>query len=570
MEALSHTPEHRFSDFLVKQIELERKFCNLHQKKNGVFLTSNVSVINSVLSKVPSDEKIFTYSYLEPSCGYGAFLIQLIIKAYLIQPKKSQIEEFIQNKIFFIDIDPEMIKFAEHNICELFHFLFNAKYLGSFNSYISDFTMLNNYIDDDSNCLRLLYGNIDFIVGNPPYVTLYGRRDQKKNEEQRIYYLNNYIQFPNTLKNGKINYVMLFIEHGLKFLKKDGTLSFVIDVSFFETAYLHCRKYLVQNYTIESLTYNLQGFENVASGQLIINIRNRLPNGNSVHVVDAETSNQIYINQDTWNTPSDEYKFRISHCGESDKIIEKIIKMGDPTLKNIYSQKNLRTCVMLLDMEDKFTSQNLSKNVTSYPYYRGSTGLKYKYSPLNHLIYFNYDKNLQDRINDELKAELTLKGIKNKKRLGLGEPIIYDNPKVYIRQSAKELIASYDEHPSAANNSLYVFSLRDNSVESIIFLKYLCGLINSTIYTFFAQSRRIIRYNKGKQPQIKTSDLYQIFIPQDFKLKEKIAILVDKIYKDPINIEAYKNEIDVTLYSYYSFTQAEINAVKNSIESFLQ
>ncbi len=569
MEALSIIPDEEFTKFLAKQVELESKFCSLLQKQNGVFLTSDFSVINFVLEKIPNDESIFSHTYLEPSCGYGAFLIRLIIKAYTINPKKADIEKFIQTNLYFVDIDSEMIAATESNISELFSFLFGTEYSGGFNSFITDFTIFDDLLPGSCEGLHALYGKFDFVLGNPPYVTLYGRRDKKKNEEQRIYYLNNYSQFPDTLKNGKINYVMLFIERGLQFIKKGGILSFVIDISFFETAYLHCRKYLVENFKIESIIYNIQGFENVASGQLILRIKNTPPSENSVIVIDAETGKKTNIKQKNWNTPSDEYKFRISHCSQSDEIIQKITNKNDPTLKLLYPRKNLRTCAMLLNMEEKFTRVVPSKKVTSYPYYRGSSGLKYKYSRLHHLKYFNYDKTLQDRINDELKEELTLKGIKNKKRIGLGESLIYDNPKVYIRQSAKELIASYDENPSAANNSLYVFSLRDNSEESISFLKYLCGLLNSEIYTFFAQNRRIIRYNKGKQPQIKTSDLYQIFIPQDKELKKTISTLVDKIYKNPAMMESYKKGIDSVIYSYYDLTQNEINTVKSSIESFL-
>lgn len=115
-------------------------------------------------------------------------------------------------------------------------------------------------------------------------------------------------------------------------------------------------------------------------------------------------------------------------------------------------------------MEDKFVFEtNKNNTIKTYPYYQGSKGLAQKYDSFNFSKYFYYDKELQDKINNELKEELTLKGIKNKKRLGLGETVIYDNPKVYIRQSAKEIIASYDENSSSANNSLYVFSLRDNS-----------------------------------------------------------------------------------------------------------
>jgi len=570
MEAISQDLDDKFSDFLTNQSELEREFCNLNQKQNGVFLTSDSSVIDGVLVTVPNDRSIFNKSFLEPSCGQGAFLIKLIIKAFLISSNESDVTNFIQNKLYFVDIDPEMIKATKTNISNLFIHLFRKEYKGRFNCFTADFSRLDDALTDKECRISNLYQTIDFVVGNPPYITLYGRRDKKKNEEQRIYFLNSYAQFPSSLKNGKINYVMLFIERGLMFLKKGGQLSFVIDVSFFETAYMYCRKYLVENYTIESLTYNVQSFDGVASGQVILVVSNNMPENNSVLVINSETKEKSCIDQRLWNKPNDEYKFRISHCSKSDEILDKIFSKGDPTLKDIHPKKNLRTCVMLLNMEDRFTSTVKSKSVPSYPYYRGSNGLKYKYSKLNHLKYFNYDKKLQDDINDELKEELILKGIKNKKRIGLGETLIYDNPKVYIRQSAKELIASYEERPSSANNSLYVFSLRDDSPTSIAFLKYVCGLMNSTLYTFFAQQRRIIRYNKGKQPQIKTSDLYQVFIPDDTKLKEKITGLVDNIYSDINHIEKNKEEIDSLLYKYYMLDSEDVETIKRSIESFLQ
>lgn len=570
MEAISNTLERKFSSFLTEQAKLESDFCNLNQKRNGVFLTSNFSIIDSVLGSVANDKNILVNTFFEPSCGQGVFLLKLIIKAYLVSSKITDISNFIQDNLYFVDINPEMIKTTKNNISDLFFYLFKKEYKGRFNCFVADFTQLDDTLTAKDNELSLLYNTFDFVVGNPPYVTLYGRRDKKKNEDQRIYYLNNYSQFPSSLKNGKINYVMLFIERGLEFLKGGGCLSFVVDVSIFETAYSHCRKYLIENYTIESLTYNIQGFEGVASGQVILVVSKKIPKDNSVLVIDSENGNKTYIKQSLWDKPDDEYKFRISHCRKSDKILEKIFNKEDPTLKELHPKKNLRTCVMLLNMEEQFTSSEKLSSVASYPYYRGSSGLKYKYSNLNHLKYFNYDKDLQDRINDDLKEKLTLQGIKNKKRIGLGETLIYDNPKVYIRQSAKELIASYDEKPSSANNSLYVFSLRNNSPETIIFLKYVCGLINSTIYTFFAQQRRIIRYYKGKQPQIKISDLYQIFIPQHIELVENITCLVDSIYNDSIHIAKYKKEIDALLYAYYGLSHGEITTIENSIESFLQ
>lgn len=557
-----------FERFLVNQTKLEQDFCKSNQKSNAAFLTNNTLVIDLVLKKVPEDKSIFDSSFLEPACGQGVFLIKVILKAFSVSPSMSVISAFIENKLFFVDIDPYMIDITKNNISNLFLYLFNCEYEGKFNSFVEDFSNLESQSGKPQ--LANLYESIDYVIGNPPYISLYGRRDQKKNEDQRVYFLKNYEQFPSHLKNGKINYVMLFIERGLRFLKIGGKLSFVIDTSFFETAYEHCRKYLVENYTIESLTYNVQGFENVASGQTVLIVSNIRPRDNSVLVTNDETKDEVYVKQDTWNRPDDEYKFRISHCAESDSILEKIFSKGDKTLKEMYPKKNLRTCVMLLNMEEKFTTLDKSSSCPSYPYYKGSSGLKYKYAELYHSKYFNYDKALQDSINDELKQELILKGIKNKKRIGLGEISIYENPKVYIRQSAKELIASYEEKPSSANNSLYVFSLRESSTEAKFFLKYLCGLMNSKLYTFFAQQRRIIRYNKGKQPQIKTSDLYQIFIPKDKELRDYIVKKVENIYDNPQKSESYQKEIDELLYDYYKLNAEEVSTINRSIESFLQ
>ncbi len=560
-----------FDSFLTKQVNFEDKLCLEMRKKNGIFFTNSSLVIDSVLECLPNDQSLLSKTILEPSCGQGVFLLRILMKAYLISPEEIVIKNFIETNLYFVDIDQYMIEKSQENISELYQILFEKPFDGKFNSYCLDFTLVKPNLDLFSNNfgdLYNFYNNFDYIIGNPPYVTLYGRRDKKKNERQRIYYLNQYSQFPSELKNGKINYVMLFIEHGINFLKPTGTLSFIVDLSFLETAYKYCRKYIIQNYTLRKFVYNIKGFEGVASGQIILEIDKTPPKLNEVKVVNSENNSIYYIPQSKWNSPDDEFQFRLPISSDLTDILNKIFSKKDPTLKALYPSKNLRTCAMLLDMEDLFTGTNplhYSDAVESYPYYRGSTAIKHKYSKPYYEKYFYYDKSLQDQVNDKLKEELTAQGIKNKKRIGLGETVVYDNPKVYIRQSAKELIATFDPNPSAANNSLYVFSLRDGTDESIFFLKYLCGLINSSIYTFFAQQRRIIRYNTGKQPQIKVSDLYQIFIPRESKIQNKIVMLVDKIYENPEFCDVLKAEIDQLLFDYYQLDRNQITLIKKSI-----
>ena len=548
-----------------------------HRKDLGVFLTNNINTVDKILDIIDFEDKnIFSRKFLEPSCGNGVFIVRLLEKLFKNIENKKVVSKFIESNIFFIDIDEKMIEKTKTNISNYFYSKFNELYNGSYNGYVFDFTqrirpkksepLFDSLLDTP---LAKFLNNLDYVIGNPPYVSLYGRRDRKKDEAQRIYYLNRYSQFPDSLKNGKINYVMLFIEQSIDFLKEDGKLSFIIDLSFFETAYEHTRKYLLDKTRILSIEYNIKDFE-VTSGQVILELQKTKVENNLVRIIDTENNVSIEVDQALWDNPKDQFKFRFNTCSLSSAIIDKIESKNCPTLKRLYPKKNLRTCAMLLNMENLFVFEDKKADVEAkaYPYYQGSKGLKGKYQKLESTKYFHYNKKLQDEVNDELKAELIAKGIKNKKRIGLGETIIYDNPKIYIRQSAKEIIASYDENPSSANNSLYVFTLRDSKKESIDFLKFLCGLLNSDIITFYSQQLNIIRFSKGKQPQIKVSDLYQIPVPTDISLQSKVANLVDKIYFNSEDDKAIKNQINTIFNQYFNLTTDELETMQNAILDF--
>lgn len=544
------------------------------RKKNGVFLTNSVDIVDNLLDVVLIDSEIFEKRILEPSCGQGIFILKLLSDIYLKFPDAFLISNFISNNIFFVDVQREMVEITKNNIQKLYAFLFDEEFQGSFNGIIWDFTdkvssELSLFDEVKTTPFSNLYNSFDYVIGNPPYVTLYGRRDKKENEEQRINYLNNYNQFPSSVKNGKLNLVMLFIEHSLDFLKENGKLSFIIDVSFFETAYEFTRKYLLDNTTIDELQVNIKDFD-VASGQIIIKLSKTKSINHKVQIIDHKTEKRYLVEQSSWYNKNDEYKFRYNGCSISKQILDKVESKNDKTILQLYPNKNLRTCVMLLNMEDKFTFIDKGEREENllYPYYQGSKSLSEKYGKLDFKKYFYYDKRLQDSINDELKIELEKQGVKNKKRLGLGETIIYDSPKLFIRQSAKEIIATIDLEKSAANNSLYVFSLRNNSSETIEFLYFLCGLLNSDFVTYYAQQMNIIRFSQGKQPQIKIGDLATIYIPDDVNLQNEISKLCKEIYTNFDSKDSVKTQIDKLVYSYYGLSDLEITTIQESIKDF--
>jgi hypothetical protein len=467
------------------QTVLEERLNGGSRKQNGVFFTNSISTIDNLLDVIEVDADIFHKKILEPSCGQGIFLLRLIAKLYEKYPDELLISNFIEKNLFFVDVDGLMVESTITNISAFYLFLFGEKYEGSFNAINWDFTdkkIAKGLFDDlTPTPFSDLYGSFDFVIGNPPYVALYGRRDKKENEEQRVNYLRNYEQFPDYVKNGKLNLVMLFIEHSLDLLKQDGVISFIIDVSFFETAYVHTRKFLLEQTIINELQVNIKDFD-VASGQVILKVtKDKSNKNNKVKVIDWKTQKTYDVLQSSWFNKDDEYKFRYNGCSTSKNIIDKVNSKKDKTILQLFQNKNLRTCVMLLDMEDKFTFINKpnANDKLTFPYYQGSKALSERYGELSFTKYFYYNKPLQDEINEQLKVQLERAGVKNKKRIGLGEITIYENPKVYIRQSAKEIIASLDLNKSSANNSLYVFSLRNNTPETIDFLYFLCGWLNT-------------------------------------------------------------------------------------------
>ena len=573
-----HKSEKQIFNFLERVISrqsgFEQRLDKGQRKQNGVFLTNSLTTIENVLSVVEINSEIFSKKILEPSCGQGIFILKLISDVYNRFPDDKLISSFIANNLFFVDVEKAMVDNTVANINTLYQYLFDEPYNGSFNAITWDFTdkvVCNNLFDTPKETpFTALYNSFDYVIGNPPYVTLYGRRDKKENEEQRIGYLKNYNQFPDSVKNGKLNLVMLFIEHSLDFLKEDGKLSFIIDVSFFETAYQFTRKYLLEKTNIDELQVNIKDFD-VASGQVILKVtKSNGAKENEVKIIDWKTQNSYFVSQSSWFNKNDEYKFRYNGCSISKQVIDKMNSKGDKTLLELYPNKNLRTCVMLLDMEDKFTFVDVKDKDEKlvYPYYQGSKGLSEKYSRFNFSKSFFYNKPLQDSINEELKIQLEKEGIKNKKRLGLGETIIYDNPKLYIRQSAKEIVASIDLNKSSANNSLYVFSLRNNAPETIEFLYFLCAWLNADLITYYSQQMNIIRYSQGKQPQIKISDLGTIFIPADKNFQKQIGNLCQSIYETPSVKNEVSKKINALVYEYYELTGSEIENIAESITAY--
>lgn len=541
--------------------DIYEKMMPLKVKKDiGQFYTKNSEVIQLMIDKLD----ILNGKILEPSCGSGLFLVHLILtlieKLKRINYSSEAIINYVCDNIYANDIDENALKITELNmISVMLPLIVDAK--NNNPNFVMKRLNITKYdfIQKDYN-----YNQFSIVIGNPPFVTMYGKQSRNMTEEKRAYY-NTFEFVLNKKGNNKFNSSMFFVENGMNILKEKGTLNYILDIAFFETAFKDLRKYIVQNYYINSLVMELNEFENVASGQVILSISKKKEKNKCILLFNYETKEQFYVDQNLWDNPENDYKFFKPLASDILSIKEKIDYFQ--SLEEIFPGKSLRTCCALTGRTDDFlvdSSHRHEKDV--FPYIEGSKGLPGKFAKPNICKYIKYDYDLQIEISNEFKRELELKGVKNKKRVTLGDKEAYLSNKIFIRQSANEIIATFCDKPYAANNSIYILTTKEHSKENEQLLMYVCGILNSDLITFYARICHIIRIRKGKTPQIKISDLKKVKIAISDEYFHSIINIVKELLNNPSNQEAYE-KLNELVYYIYGITGKEKRFIDEYINS---
>ncbi|MDJ0516004.1 MAG: N-6 DNA methylase [Trichodesmium sp. MO_231.B1] len=538
-------------------------FAKSRPPRLGAFYTSE-NLVNKIISQIEIQPN---FKYLDPAIGTGNFI--LILAKHLLTKFSFDSVDEILNLIYGFDLDGEALEICKIRfLLELEQFFnINVSTYQNLNFYQTDFTVKAAQGFDFINDFHIIYKDsnqvinikkelkFDYVFGNPPFITFYGRRSKKLPESHRQYYLSNYEFIPDSVKNGKLNLYMFFIEHGLNLLKTGGNLIYLLDNSIYETSAYYLRKWIIENFQIKSIQMGLANFKNVASGQTIWHITNISPE-KPVLIEDFSQHKIQQINQHKWLK---DVECRIS-ISDSNSILHKLTQ--NQLLIDYFPKKSIRTCCMLLNLTEKFlvTKEDYQRDKSGLimPYLEGGKSLSSPDKPFAFSHYIKYDYELQLRLSEEIRVRLEKEGIKNKKRIGLGQLEIYRSPKIFIRQSSDRLIAKFTNENFMANNSLYVLTpiysnFRKEDWENILI--YTERLLNSKLYLYLAYQMNIIRKNPKQQPQIKVSDLKRL----PFWLDEKSLFFEKVISINPID----RNNINCLIYQELKFTNQEISEIES-------
>lgn len=189
-----------------------------------------------------NDKNILEKYIIEPSCGNGAFLTE-IVKRYIKIARENKIEDEriisdITTYIVGVEVDAE-----EYNKCisklnniiktefqteEIDWQIYNLNTLDFYKEYISKF---------------------DFIVGNPPYIRIHNL-DLETREILKKDFL---------FSKGTIDIYLSFFGMGLKMLKNSGLMGFITPNSYLHnSSYKIFREYLKREKIEHTLTKKIR------------------------------------------------------------------------------------------------------------------------------------------------------------------------------------------------------------------------------------------------------------------------------------------------------------------------
>lgn len=197
-------------------------------------------IVEEILNNIHySGTSILGKYILEPSCGDGAFLCE-IVRRYIFEAKKEHfsettIVEHLQTYIYGIEIDS-----TEYNKCIKNLNLIVKEYFGE--NMTIEWQIFNT---DTLNWYQDYKDKFDFVVGNPPYIRIHNL------EEETRKFLKQNFQF----STGVLDIYISFFEMGLKLLNQTGKLGYITPNSFLHnTSYKSFREYLKNQKNIQEIT----------------------------------------------------------------------------------------------------------------------------------------------------------------------------------------------------------------------------------------------------------------------------------------------------------------------------
>ncbi|MBY9007231.1 MAG: hypothetical protein KGD63_10785 [Candidatus Lokiarchaeota archaeon] len=194
-----------------------------------------------LVKKMIEDSYVFGQKTLDPSCGSGNFIIEILLK--ILNSKKSDLLkiEAISN-VYGFDINPLAILTVKANLLLLLNKKFTKFNLDNVNTNIF---LTDSLIDEENQIvdqkIQQQYNSFDLIIGNPPWLTYKDLNNQAY--QNKIRRLANFLNIkPTSQYITQIELATIFFyKISQRFLKLNGVIFFVMTQSVLNGD--HCEKF---------------------------------------------------------------------------------------------------------------------------------------------------------------------------------------------------------------------------------------------------------------------------------------------------------------------------------------
>ena len=557
------------------------------RKTTGEFFTP-IQIADYILKSVGYTDQhdIEDKKLIDLSCGSGSFLIiavNILTKKLITLTKSNETSELFPNQveqiinkvkdsIYGIDINPIACVLCQINI---YFTLFKLIKIIINNNKDYDVPIFNIFNQDT---LQLKINNkYDYVVGNPPYLFIRAIPQENRNSIEKL---------PLETNKGQYDYYQIFIELGIKLLKKNGLLGYIIPDSLLALSNRKIlRKYIYDSTKIKEIYYSGPQFDKPVVSNIILTLEKELDEK-------KRKNNQIKI------------KFPLTQSQPDNMILQNLIEYWDYEFLINLNKRDIEILDHLNSnfpklsdlMNDTRFSITLKRGVEigkdGYVVYCEMCKI---YQPLSkkHLVCKTCGSLLNEKLIDNMILERIPEGHQEEfqrflysmnrysansfKYIRLGmKGINYKGEDTYkkrilIRQLSQEnlICATYNED-AWTSQSIYNLEIIRNPVLEFNHY-YLLGLINSHLLSYYFLksfgSYKIlfprILIEKLKNLPIKVPhSIVEKKLAKD--LQEIVLKILQIIQKNSLEAKNLANQVEIIVQKLYKIPQADFQYIMKS------
>ncbi|MEX2007633.1 MAG: TaqI-like C-terminal specificity domain-containing protein [Candidatus Levyibacteriota bacterium] len=538
------------------------------RKEQGIYYTPTYVVdyiarnaLKPILDECKSVNDLKKIKVLDPACGSGSFLIKAMevilekYKEFNYEDNENLRVQIILENLYGVDLDIQAVEIARLNL------LINAlEQKGKLPSLDRNIKNGNSLIAGSDEELRKRFGQsyrdkkpfnweeefpevfkqggFNVIIGNPPWVSIKGKQKSADFEESELRYFTEVLH----ADTYRPNLFEMFIWKSLSLLRHGGNLGFVVPDRLSSNAQFEkLRSYILSNFSIRNLLYGAE-FPGIIGDIVVIVLSNEENKNNLVKVQTLPSSLTELVQQEYFSKNSSKEMTYSSSMGE--EIFQKISKNSRP-LGEIAN-----TSVGFIAKANTLTKEK--KNDLQIEVFKGENILRYL---AKGNYFFEFTKaNLAGGTQEKTKLE--------------------SFPKILIRKTGSDIIASLDEKGIYPEQSLYFIYGGGKS-----FILSLLVVLNSNLMSWYYKNFAIT--NRASTPQLKKIHLDKFPIAEMSEADIKKLVILASAMLDlnkrfsgteensngwqKLNdeIEKVNKQIDKEVYMLYELTPEEIKIIEN-------